>query len=871
MLNKLKIVLLMLLSVILVSAGFSKGPAYSKETPEAVFFGSKSVEAEVRKIIDKPAGEIYTSDVKGITSITLTSVKDPMKSGQFIDLTGLELLPELTGLSINIMDDCTIQNIEVLRRLPKLTAISMQQLQPTYYTLKSLNLFSNMKSLRELSLANFRGVDISGLQEFPHLEKLSLSYCDIKDITPLSGLSSLKELNLTGNAIEDIGPLQGLGTITALYLEDNMIKDYSPIFSNYENYVSKDFLLGKIDSGEIIKKNITYEDKVIFNNKETEAMLRVLLGKHTGYLTQEELDSIKALEMSVYFTLNPNEYVYSYDLQDFSKLTNLESLSIQFSKRTDYTNLDALGKLTKLTKLSISPYSEGLKDITPLSTLTNLKEFDVTYIPSEANLNALAKLTRLERLNWLGEDLKPLLDFKDLKELTVLGDSSDFSILNRLPQLEILHIQGYTAQNIASLKSCTSIKSLDFYHMPLSDISFLGSMTGLEKLQIFHGGLKSIRPLGMLRNLKELDLGENEISDITPLAQLKKLEVLNLSRNKISKLDTLKSLLKLKELKLGGNPIRDISALSRLKALESLELYDNYNISLKPLEGLTAMKELSIFRCGISDISSLSAMTRLETLDIDSNGITDISPLAGMTQMKRLSASGNKIEDITALKDMKQLIGLGICYNKINDIAPLRGINGLEYLDIRFNNITDADPVLKATRLEELSLDGNPIRDYISLMAFKNTTSTYITGMNKPGYVFGNAVKTDTAAYWNGNPIHCIKIGESYAVSLEDLNHCGYDASWQKMSWDDKARWRINSNSAKPIKTIEVGINPAENGKPLGKAMYGINIGIWDNREITVVGVGSNAYVMADELVEFGFDVVFDEDRNVLNISQWNK
>ena len=160
----------MLLIAAFVPACLPADGAYAEEAPETVFFGSRLVEAEIRKIIAKPSGDIFRSELEEITSITLSNVKDPMRSGQFIDLTGLGLLPDLTALSLNIMDSCTLQNIEVLRRLPRLTALHIQQLQPTYYALKDLNLFSNMKNLRELPL--------------------------------------LEELNLTGNGAEDVSPLQ---------------------------------------------------------------------------------------------------------------------------------------------------------------------------------------------------------------------------------------------------------------------------------------------------------------------------------------------------------------------------------------------------------------------------------------------------------------------------------------------------------------------------------------------------------------------------------------------------------------------------------------------------------------------------------------
>ncbi|HWQ31184.1 MAG TPA: leucine-rich repeat domain-containing protein, partial [Negativicutes bacterium] len=624
-------------------------------------------------------------------------------------------------------------------------------------------------------------------------------------------------------------------------------------------------------SGRVTERDIGQENKLSFANRDTEAMLRMILGKLSGAITQADLESISDLDMGVYFNSSVHDYIVSYDFQDLAMLTGLRSLSIRFGKSTGFTNLASIGKLAGLESLSISPYSDGLPDIGIFASLINLRTFDVTFSASEDNMGALAKLTKLEKVKWPGNELSALSTFAELKELTVTGTVRDYSVLSRLPKLTSIHIEGSASGNLGSLKSLKNLKSLYIYNLPLLDLSFLSKNTGLEKLQLNYCGVKNIKTLSNLGNLIELDLSNNEISDLAPLSGLKKLQTLKLNSNKILRIDSIRQLIRLRELDLGVNHIKDISALARFGELQTLDLSNNYISSTAPLKDLCSLEKLSLFRCGISDISVLAKLTKLESLDINSNSVTDISVLQGMTQMKQLDASLNKIDSINALKDMKGLEQLRICYNRITDIAALNGMIRLEELDLRFNGFSDTEPLLKATRLRELYLEGNPISDYGPVQYFRNATKAYITGLSKPGYVFGDAEKTDTAAYWNGNRIPCIKVGSRYAIALKDLNCYGYDAVWVDKKDGSMTGWQVARNDSKALQPVSVMKNKDEDNIIIGKAMYAVTPGLWDNRSITFVGVNSEVYVMTDQLEDYGFDVVYASSSDSLNISLWDK
>lgn len=849
-------------SVVVVNGEVSKQAA----AEDGVILGNGSLEAEVREIINKPEGPLYQSDLDKITYIEITNETKPDTGWQWINLTGLELMPNLTALSIQLTDECLMDHLAAIRKLPQLKVLRIRQLQPTYWSPKDLDVVSSLNNLQELYLTNIRTLqDISAVATLTGLKKLELSFCGIKDIAPLAALENLEELNLTGNEIKELTPLQKLKQLTSLYLRGNDMDDYSSLANRYKDYINKDFTLEKTpaESGNAIK----------FHSRDTEAMLRIMLDKTKGAVTVEDLAKIKDISMSVYFNSYLHNDLYVYDLQDLGLLANLESLKIEFERSTDFINIEALGQLTKLQKLRFVPYAgELLSDITPFGTLAHMKDLDVPFTATKKNIDTLKNMSQLEIVRWpYGyEDLTVLRDLKNLRELTVQGAVRDFSVLSKLPKLETLHLGRNPGSSGSSLAACKNIKYLDIYNFgdPFTDTSFLRGMTGLERLRINHAGLKNIKDIGGLYNLKELDLRDNEISDIAPLEKLKKLEKLSLSANKISKLEPLKALSKLKELDASSNVLKDVSPLAQMKNLESLELSNNWLGSLQPLEKLTNLKKLSLTRCGLTDISILGDLTQLKDLDLSLNIITDITPLQNLKQLRVLDAGLNKITDISALKDMSQLRDLRVCYNQIENIAPLAGLSKLEKVDFSFNAVKNLMPLAGLKYLEELDTRGNPIMDFTLSEELAKTGRVTVADLYRPGFVFGDAEETSTTAFWNGKKIPCIKINQNYAIAIEDLNYYGYNVQWKKQAGENIGRWYAVYN---PVKSVTGAAERNTAHEALGKAMYGINTGMWNNSPIVIAGVNSKAYILADMLTGYGFDVSYDREKDVLTINQWDK
>ncbi|MCX5991283.1 MAG: PKD domain-containing protein [Chloroflexi bacterium] len=127
---------------------WSAETSFTTKADSVVSFPDPNLEAAIREAIGKPAGDIYESDLVGLTDFDA--------------------------------HECGITNLAGLAHCTSLT---------------SLGLWDNQIS------------DISPLSGLTSLEYLELSGNQISDISPLSGLTNLTALNLGANQISDIEPL----------------------------------------------------------------------------------------------------------------------------------------------------------------------------------------------------------------------------------------------------------------------------------------------------------------------------------------------------------------------------------------------------------------------------------------------------------------------------------------------------------------------------------------------------------------------------------------------------------------------------------------------------------------------------------------
>jgi alpha-tubulin suppressor-like RCC1 family protein/PKD repeat protein len=164
---------------------------------QIVDFPDSALKAAVRSAINKPAGDIYSSDLAGAGFTVLRA-----NHAGVSDLTGLEYCTDLITLEL---DGNTIQQIT--------------QLAP-------------LTGLRVLRLGDNQIADLTPLAGLTQLTWLELFNNRIADITALAAMVNLRELQLGDNQIEDLTALTDMQLLNSLELENNQIEDVQALVDN---------------------------------------------------------------------------------------------------------------------------------------------------------------------------------------------------------------------------------------------------------------------------------------------------------------------------------------------------------------------------------------------------------------------------------------------------------------------------------------------------------------------------------------------------------------------------------------------------------------------------------------------------------------
>jgi len=165
-------------------------------------FPDTELESAIRRVIEKPTGDITDTDLIGLTHL---SANDRGIS----NLEGIQYCVDLTNL---VLPRNEIANISLLSDLTELMVLD--------------------SASRQLSLIELNDnviVDIGSLASLIHLTVLELGGNQIPDISALAALTGLKTLRLYDNQIVDVGAITNLTALTVLTLDGNQISDIDPL------------------------------------------------------------------------------------------------------------------------------------------------------------------------------------------------------------------------------------------------------------------------------------------------------------------------------------------------------------------------------------------------------------------------------------------------------------------------------------------------------------------------------------------------------------------------------------------------------------------------------------------------------------------
>ncbi|MDD4606867.1 MAG: leucine-rich repeat domain-containing protein, partial [Patescibacteria group bacterium] len=295
-----------------------------------ITFPDANLEAAVRDAIAKPTGDIYDTDVNGLTTFDA--------SGRSIsNITGMEYFTSLTSLHLGSNQ---ISDISPLSALTSLTQIDLWSNQ-----ISNLSSLSGLTSLTSLELSYNQISNLALLSSLTLLPYLRLYGNQISDITPLSSLTSLTVLELGSNQISNLTGLSTLTSLTNLGLGFNEISDISPL-STLTSLTWLDLQTNSISDISALSSltNLTWLNLSYSSVSDISAL--------SGLINLSNLN----LGMSL--------------VSDISPLANLISLNEFWLFYTLVSDISALENLLALTFAYLD--SNQISDISPLLNLTNL-------------------------------------------------------------------------------------------------------------------------------------------------------------------------------------------------------------------------------------------------------------------------------------------------------------------------------------------------------------------------------------------------------------------------------------------------------------------------------------------------------------------
>ncbi len=167
-----------------------------------VVFPDKDLNTIIRKIINKPSGSIYESDLLKITEINMYLKENisNLEGIQYIknlksiildsegDLEDISLLANLKELHTIILDNKKITDISALYNLKSLKTLSLDG-----NDINNIDIVKNLTGLKTFRIANNNIKSLNGIENLVNLEQISFGGNSICDISLLKNLSKLKE------------------------------------------------------------------------------------------------------------------------------------------------------------------------------------------------------------------------------------------------------------------------------------------------------------------------------------------------------------------------------------------------------------------------------------------------------------------------------------------------------------------------------------------------------------------------------------------------------------------------------------------------------------------------------------------------------
>ena len=190
------------------------------------------------------------------------------------------------------------------------------------------------------------------------------------------------------------------------------------------------------------------------------------------------------------------------------------------------------------------------------------------------------------------DSVEPLAPLTQLQTLYLKQDGiTDISPLGSLVNLEQLDVSGnYEIADITAVKDMSKLQTLDFSINSVADLTPAAGLGSLQRLNGSDNQIASLPDMSAMTSLTALDLSKNQLTDVSALASLSQLEELNLSGNDgLTDVTALAGLVNLKKdsTYMPTEKMKD----DLFAAIDVNKLFLKFNISHMTKDDLTAVEE----------------------------------------------------------------------------------------------------------------------------------------------------------------------------------------------------------------------------------------------------------------------------------------
>lgn len=165
--------------------------------PDVVVWKDSTMEVAIRRILEKPQGDIRIDDLSNLQEVRLT---------------------EETGFAIKTLDD--------LEYLPNLKTLDLSGVKLQSADMSAL---STLSKLEALNLTDCGVGDIDSLAKLTEIRNLALGGNSLTNLDFVSSMPHLSYLDISGNSIDNLVPLSNCGELQTLIANDVPVEDWSPV------------------------------------------------------------------------------------------------------------------------------------------------------------------------------------------------------------------------------------------------------------------------------------------------------------------------------------------------------------------------------------------------------------------------------------------------------------------------------------------------------------------------------------------------------------------------------------------------------------------------------------------------------------------